>query len=103
MITAGAVAQVRALLDQGVTDQAPVMRALGARELAAHALGASPLDGAVEAAKAATRHFAKRQTTWFRNQFHASCEQTTQFYERLLQGIFNNIDRFLLTTPQGGD
>ena len=103
MMAAGAVDQVRALAATGVSDQAPVMRALGARELAAHILGGGALAGAVEAAKAATRHYAKRQSTWFKNQFRASRVENTQFYERLLQGIFNKIDRFLLTGDPGGD
>jgi tRNA A37 N6-isopentenylltransferase MiaA len=57
----------------------------------------------MEAAKAATRHYAKRQTTWFRHQFHAGTVINTQFSERILQGIFNKIDGFLLTGALGPD
>ncbi|MCY1311084.1 tRNA dimethylallyltransferase [compost metagenome] len=44
------------------------MKAVGVRELAAHLAGELSLDGAVAAVKQATRNYAKRQLTWFRNQ-----------------------------------
>ncbi|MDX2222131.1 MAG: tRNA (adenosine(37)-N6)-dimethylallyltransferase MiaA [Rhodospirillaceae bacterium] len=97
MMGAGALDQMRDLLARGVTDAAPLMRALGARELAAHLLGASSLAAAVAAAQAATRHYAKRQNTWFKHQFHAQMTIQEQFSERLLQEIFNKIGLFVLT------
>jgi tRNA dimethylallyltransferase len=42
-------------------------RAIGAPELVAHLRGEMSRDAAVEAAKIATRQYAKRQRTWFRN------------------------------------
>lgn len=103
MLAAGACDQVSDLLNRGVDDQAPVMRALGARELAAHVLGGSSRGHAVEAAKAATRHYAKRQSTWFRHQFNAQETINTQFNERKSQEIFNKIDGYLLTRARGCD
>ena len=44
------------------------MKAVGVRELAAHLSGELTLDQAVAALKQATRNYAKRQLTWFRNQ-----------------------------------
>jgi tRNA dimethylallyltransferase len=44
------------------------MKAVGLRELVAAALGRTPLPDATAAAQMATRHYAKRQLTWFRNQ-----------------------------------
>lgn len=46
----------------------PAARALGAAELIAHLEGRLTLEAAAEAAVAATRRYAKRQRTWFRNQ-----------------------------------
>lgn len=103
MVTAGAAEQVQELLSSGIDDQAPVMRALGARELAAWILGGSTKEAALAAAKAATRQYAKRQVTWFRHQFNASDTLNEQFSERLLQGIFNKIDGFLLTGAGASD
>lgn len=68
MIEAGALDEVSALLAKELSPDLPVMRAIGVPQLAAHLRGEIPLDVAVEAAKQATRNYAKRQLTWFRNQ-----------------------------------
>jgi tRNA dimethylallyltransferase len=67
------------MLDQGALDEVtavkhldphlPSMRALGVAQLAAYLAGEMTLDEAVEKAQTATRQYAKRQMTWFRNQF----------------------------------
>lgn len=71
MIAAGAVDEVRALLARGVARDAPVMRILGAAQIADHLAGERTRDEAVTLAQAATRQYAKRQSTWFRNQWRA--------------------------------
>lgn len=48
-------------------DSSGAMKPVGARELAAAARGEITLEAAAEAAKTATRGYAKRQLTWFRN------------------------------------
>lgn len=66
MMAAGALDEVRARLPRW--DPAhPSSRAIGAAELVAHLRGELPLDEAVARAKTATRQYAKRQRTWFRN------------------------------------
>jgi tRNA dimethylallyltransferase len=97
MIAAGAVDEVGALVDRGVAATAPVMRILGARPIARHLAGAFDLATAVELAKTATRQYAKRQTTWFRHQFRATETHLTKYSESIMQEIFSNIRRFLLT------
>jgi tRNA dimethylallyltransferase len=44
------------------------MKALGVAEFAAHARGELTLEDAIGRAVIATRQYAKRQRTWFRNQ-----------------------------------
>jgi len=66
MMVAGALDEVRALLALRLSDELPVMRALGVAPLAAHLRGAMPLEDAATAAKAETRQYAKRQATWMR-------------------------------------
>jgi tRNA dimethylallyltransferase len=66
MLAAGALAEVQSLLRLGLSDELPVMRALGVAPFAAHLAGKLPLDAALEAAKAETRQYAKRQLTWLR-------------------------------------
>ncbi len=65
MLAAGALDEVRAALPHWQPG-APWSRAIGAPELVAHLRGEMSLPQATEAAKAATRQYAKRQRTWFR-------------------------------------
>ena len=69
MIEGGAVEEVKALLARtDLPPDAPIWRAIGARELAAWITGASTREEALAEATAATRAYAKRQGTWFRHQ-----------------------------------
>jgi tRNA dimethylallyltransferase len=68
MLGGGAVAEVAALLARGLPADAPVMRAIGVPEIAAMLAGALSRDEAAARGKTATRQYAKRQYTWFRNQ-----------------------------------
>lgn len=68
MIRAGLVDEVRALLDAGVPADAPAMTATGYREIVAHLRGELSLEEAVARIQRATRQYARRQLTWFRNQ-----------------------------------
>lgn len=64
MLMQGAVDEVRALLQLGLNDDLPVMRALGVRPLRDLVGGSASLEQASEIAKAETRQYAKRQMTW---------------------------------------
>lgn len=68
MIEGGALDEVRALMARRLDPGLPAMKAVGVRELAAHLAGKMTRDDAVAAMKQATRNYAKRQLTWFRNQ-----------------------------------
>ena len=68
MVESGALEEVRALVARGLDPALPAMKAVGVREFAAHLAGETTLDAAVEATRQATRNYAKRQLTWFRNQ-----------------------------------
>jgi tRNA dimethylallyltransferase len=68
MIDNGAVDEVRNLLARNLDPALPAMKAVGVPELAAHLSGKTSLDQAVAAIRLSTRHYAKRQLTWFRNQ-----------------------------------
>lgn len=67
MLAAGWLEEVRQLVDAGYGD-APALRAIGYRELAAHLRGELTLEEARELLIRATRRYAKRQLTWFRGQ-----------------------------------
>ncbi|SDW71708.1 tRNA (adenosine(37)-N6)-dimethylallyltransferase MiaA [Roseicitreum antarcticum] len=66
MVQGGALDEVRKNLPFW-QQSAPWARAIGAPELTAHLQHQISLSDAVEAAKLATRQYAKRQRTWFRN------------------------------------
>jgi tRNA dimethylallyltransferase len=68
MAEAGAIEEAAALMARGLDPRLPAMKAVGLRELAAHAAGEVPLETAVAAAQQSSRRYAKRQLTWFRNQ-----------------------------------
>jgi tRNA dimethylallyltransferase len=62
------IEEVRLLLARHLPALAPVMRAIGVREIAAFLRGEMTRDAALAAGKIATRQYAKRQYTWFRRQ-----------------------------------
>jgi tRNA dimethylallyltransferase len=68
MLAEGALEEVRALTAMDLDPALPAMKAIGVRELQAADAGEISLDEAVLRAKIATRQYAKRQSTWFRNQ-----------------------------------
>ncbi|WP_090593961.1 tRNA (adenosine(37)-N6)-dimethylallyltransferase MiaA [Pelagibacterium luteolum] len=69
MMDAGAVLEVEALLGLGLDPSLPAMKAIGVKEISAMLAGEISRDEAVERAVTATRQYAKRQSTWFRNRF----------------------------------
>lgn len=68
MIAAGALDEVRRLRGLGLPPDLPAMKAIGVRELGAVIDGTMNQNAAIADAKTATRQYAKRQMTWFRNQ-----------------------------------
>lgn len=68
MMDSGAVGEVERLLEQGLDPALPAMKAIGVREISAFLQGEITAEKAVELAAIATRQYAKRQMTWFRNQ-----------------------------------
>ncbi len=68
MAASGALEEVRTLVARGLDPALPGMKAVGLREFAGCLAGKTTLDEAIAAAQQATRHYAKRQMTWFRRQ-----------------------------------
>ncbi|MEZ0224461.1 MAG: tRNA (adenosine(37)-N6)-dimethylallyltransferase MiaA [Alphaproteobacteria bacterium] len=67
MIKAGALEEAKEFMPR-VQASWPLAKALGYPELASHMSGKLSLTDAITLAQAATRHYAKRQVTWFRHQ-----------------------------------
>ena len=68
MLAVGLVDEIRRLLAAGVPPHAPGLDGVGYREVAAMLAGQLPERELREAIVVATRRYAKRQATWFRNQ-----------------------------------
>jgi tRNA dimethylallyltransferase len=68
MVGAGVLDEVRRLATLGLDRASPAMKAIGVREFVDHLAGKLSLEEAVTAVKTETRRYAKRQSTWFRNQ-----------------------------------
>jgi tRNA dimethylallyltransferase len=68
MVEGGALEEVRALVARDLDPALPALKAVGVREFAAHLRGEATLAEALAAAQQETRRYAKRQTTWMRNQ-----------------------------------
>lgn len=71
MVEMGALDECRRFRAAGHDLYAPSGRAIGATELLAHIDGGMTLDAACAAMSIATRRYAKRQRSWFRNRMAA--------------------------------
>lgn len=69
MLEQGALEEVQAMLNLGLSPDLPAMRAVGVPELAAYLHGEITKEQALGKAQQATRNYAKRQMTWIRHQF----------------------------------
>lgn len=75
MLEEGAVEEARALLAQDLPLDMPVMKAIGVSQIAGLLRGELDRAAVIEGGAAATRQYAKRQMTWFRNQMDDSWER----------------------------
>ena len=68
MLDQGLLKEVKSLLDDGCTGDMVSMQGLGYKEFIPYFEGKCSLEDAVTILKRDTRHFAKRQLTWFRRE-----------------------------------
>jgi tRNA dimethylallyltransferase len=102
MITAGALDEARAVLARtDIPHDAPMRKAHGLPELIQYLKGEISLGEVVRIGQLNTRHYAKRQTTWFRHQFKPDLvvekDLSQQENFNLEAEIFPFIVRYLLT------
>ena len=82
MIEDGLIDEVKSLYDDGI-----LPHAIGYQELVPYFKGEVSLDTAIEEIKKNTRHLAKRQETWFKNQMDS------HFYDVDIENINNTINQ----------
>ena len=97
MLAAGWLTEVEQLLAAGVPKDCQAMQGLGYRQLVAYLDGAESWERTVELIKRDTRHFAKRQLTWFRHDPHLMCvnkdgKDDADIRRELLQNICREIN-----------
>jgi tRNA dimethylallyltransferase len=68
MMDEGAIEEVEAILALHLPPEMPAMKAIGVSQITEMISGRISRQDAIERASAATRQYAKRQMTWFRNQ-----------------------------------
>jgi tRNA dimethylallyltransferase len=95
MMEQGLVDEVKTLKAQGCTRSMVSMQGLGYKEILDYLDGVLPLEEAVRILKRDTRHFAKRQLTWFRRERDVTWVQKEQFqYEN--EAILNYMEEVLV-------
>lgn len=93
MLEAGLVTEVRMLKDMGCTRDMVSMQGLGYKEILDYLEGRCTLDDAIYILKRDTRHFAKRQLTWFRREPDVIWLNRTDYPDDtdILQDMLNRI------------
>ena len=66
MLEQGLVREIRKLLESGIPADCTAMQAIGYKEFVAAMEGRISVEEAADAVRKASRHYAKRQLTWFR-------------------------------------
>ena len=92
MMEQGLLEEVRRLKDRGLPGDSVSMQGLGYKELFAYLEGEYSLEEAVRIIKRDTRHFAKRQLTWFRRERDVvwiDRQETGQDEQKILESMLS--------------
>ena len=96
MLDAGLIDEIKALLSSGIPEKCTAMQAIGYKEFVGYLKGECALEEAAALVQQASRHYAKRQLTWFRRNAQIHClrrksgENTAQILEKALQVLTNS-------------
>ena len=98
MLQAGLVEEIRALLASGIPAKCTAMQAIGYKEFVAALEGIGTIEEAAEEVKKSSRHYAKRQLTWFRRnkEMHWLTRQAGQSTDKIIEDarrILSEIDK----------
>ena len=87
MLENGLVEEIQSLLQRGISAKCTAMQAIGYKEFVAALDGNCTLEEAADEVRKGSRHYAKRQLTWFRRNkaIHWLTRQTGQGSEEILQ------------------
>jgi tRNA dimethylallyltransferase len=93
MMAEGALQEAQALAGLAIDPSLPAMRAIGVRPLIAAFEGKYSLQEAVAAAKQETRHYVKRQETWFKRHMISWNHVNAKYMASNIAEIFAFIQR----------
>lgn len=94
MLEHGLVDEVKALMTDGYTRNMVSMQGLGYKEIIDYLNGESTLEDAIYILKRDTRHFAKRQLTWFKREKEVTWVNKDELGsdERILNYMLENLE-----------
>ena len=89
MLEMGLLQEIKALFQRGISPKATAMQAIGYKEFVDHLAGNCTLEEAVAQLQQSSRHYAKRQLTWFRKnpQIHWLTRKPGQKTDEILQTL----------------
>ena len=98
MLEQGLVEEIRTLLASGIPAKCTAMQAIGYKEFVAALEGIGTIEEAAEEVKKSSRHYAKRQLTWFRRnkEMHWLTRQAGQAADKIIEDarrILSEIDK----------
>ncbi|MFZ9134388.1 MAG: tRNA (adenosine(37)-N6)-dimethylallyltransferase MiaA [Candidatus Puniceispirillaceae bacterium] len=88
MLQQGAMDEVRQLYQRQLDPSLPLMKALGVSALKSVLDQSMTIDAAAYVAKRDSRHYAKRQMTWLRNNYNTQITLDKKLSESFLENIF---------------
>jgi tRNA dimethylallyltransferase len=99
MVETGALEEIAAFADllPQLPKDAPLRKAVGVPELLSYHQGEIGLREAITLAQAASRQYAKRQTTWFKHQLSQALTVNPQEYDQAMQEILSIMTQTNLT------
>lgn len=97
MMTQDLVAEVQALKERGCTRDMVSMQGLGYKEILDYLAGVCTLEEAIDTIKKETRHFAKRQLTWFRREREVTWVERDRFEneQELLAFLIADYEKYI--------
>ena len=89
MIDLGLVDEVKNLLDEGLDKNSQSLKAIGYKEVISYLDGEMDFDEMVNLIKKNSRHYAKRQLTWFRR------DKRIKWFDRESDTILSDIENYI--------
>ena len=98
MLKQGLVEEIRALLASGIPESCTALQAIGYKEFVAALKGHISIEEAAEEVKKASRHYAKRQLTWFKR--NKNIHWLTRTEETSAEEILNRARQLIQETDK---